>query len=94
MNSFDINRFLFDLNKKNFMKNLWTFICGVTISAFAFNLFYQRYNIVTGGGNGLAILLANFISVDISLIIFVVNLICLIIGLIFFGSDQAVKMLA
>ena len=94
MNSFDINNFILYLHKKNFMKNLWTFLCGVTISAFAFNLFYQRYNIVTGGGNGLSILLSNYISVDISIIILIVNLICLIIGLIFFGWDYALKMLA
>ena len=93
MNKFDINRFLMNLYKKNFMKNLWTFVCGVTISAFAFNLFYQRYNIVIGGGNGLSILLSNFIDVDISLIILVINLICLLIGLIFFGWDYAAKML-
>ena len=83
-----------DLHKKNFMKNLWFFVCGVTLSAFAFNLFYQRYNIVIGGGNGLAILLSNFIDVDISLIILIINLICLIIGLIFFKWDYAAKMLA
>ena len=94
MSSFDINSFVFNLNKKNFIKNLWTFLLGVTLSAFAFNLFYQKYNVVVGGGNGLSILLANYIPVDVSLIILIVNLICLAIGLIFFGWDYAVKMLA
>ena len=94
MSKFDINKFIMDLHKKNFMKNLWMFVCGVTLSAFAFNLFYQRYNIVAGGGNGLSILLSNYINIDISIIILVVNLICLMIGLIFFGWNYALKMLA
>ena len=94
MSNLDINKFLYDLNKKNFAKKLWTFFVGVAISSFAFNLFYQKYNIVIGGGNGVSILLSNFLPVDVSLIILVVNLVCLIIGLVAFGWDYAVKMLA
>ena len=94
MNNLDINALLLDLHKKNFMKNLWKFLVGVAISAFAFTLFYQKYNIVIGGSSGLSILLSNFLPVDISLIILILNLICLIIGLRFFGWDYAAKMLA
>ncbi|MBR7042017.1 MAG: YitT family protein [Bacilli bacterium] len=94
MYNLNINGLLMDLHKKNFMKNLWKFSAGAALSAFAFTLFYQKENIVIGGGNGLSILLSNFLPVDVSLIILVVNLICLMIGLIFFGWDYAVKMLA
>lgn len=94
MNSFDINGFLNDLHKKHFLKNLLLFLVGVFLSAFAFNLFYQRYNIVVSGTTGLAVLLDNFIHIDISIIILILNLICLMIGLIFFGWEYAVKMLA
>ena len=94
MNNFDINGFLNDLHKKHFFKNLTLFIFGVIISAFAFNLFYQRYNVVAGGSTGLSILLSSFTSIDISLILLLLNLLCLIIGLIFFGWQYAIKMLA
>lgn len=94
MSNIDINAFIADLHKKHFAKNLLIFLFGVLLSAFAFNLFYQRYNVVAGGSTGLSILLSNFISIDISIILLILNLICLVIGLIFFGWEYAVKMLA
>lgn len=94
MNNFDVNGFLNDLQKKNFWKNFGLFIFGVILSSFAFNLFYQRYNVVAGGSTGLSILLDKFMSVDISIILLILNLICLLIGLIFFGWEYAIKMLA
>ncbi len=94
MSSFNINEFLNELRKKNFIKNLFTFLLGVIIAAFAFNLFYQRYSVVAGGSTGLSILLNNFMNIDISLILLMLNLICLLIGLIFFGWEYAAKMLA
>ena len=94
MNNFDVNAFLHDLHKKHFLRNLVFFLLGVLISAFAFNLFYQRYNVVVSGTTGLSVLLSNFLSFDISIIILVLNLCCLMIGLIFFGWEYAVKMLA
>ena len=94
MNNFDVNGFLLELHKKNFLKNFLIFISGVLLSSLAFNLFYQRYNIVVGGSSGLSVLLYNFINIDVSLILLVINLICLIIGLVFFGWNYAIKMLA
>ncbi len=94
MSNFDINGFLSDLHKKNFWKNLGLFLYGILVASFAFNLFFQRYNVVAGGSTGLSILLSNFITMDVSLILFILNLICLIIGLIFFGWEYAIKMLA
>ena len=94
MSSFDINAFIANLHKKNFSRNLLTFLLGVLLSAFAFNLFYQKYNVVAGGSTGLSILLNNFMNADISIILLVLNLLCLLIGLIFFGWEYAAKMLA
>ena len=94
MTNFDINAFLLDLHKKHFLKNLLLFLTGVFLSAFAFNLFYQKYNIVAGGSTGLSILLDNFVNLDISIILLIINLICLIVGLIFLGWQYALKMLA
>lgn len=94
MNRNEINTFLMRVHKKYFGKNLFLFIFGVVISSLAFNLFYQRYNIVVSGTSGLSVLLSNYIDVDVSIILLVLNLICLVIGLVFFGWDYAFKMLA
>ncbi len=95
MSNFDVNGFLRDLHKKHFLRNLLLFLAGVLLSSFSFNLFYQRYNVVVSGSSGLSVLLSNFITrVDISVILLVINLICLMIGLIFFGWEYALKMLA
>ena len=59
MNNFDVNGFLLELHKKNFLKNFLIFISGVLLSSLAFNLFYQRYNIVVVGSSGLSVLLYN-----------------------------------
>ena len=93
MSSFDISKFFSDLRKKRFGHNLFFFVMGMLIMAFAFNLFFNRYSVMPTGSNGLALLLSNFIPVDISLIIFLVCLICLMLGLVCFGFDYAFKML-
>lgn len=93
MNSFDINEFIKKLHKKKFGYNMFLFVMGMLIMAIAFNLFFDRYNIIPTGSNGLALLLSKFIPVNISIIILVVGLVCLILGLIFFGFEYAIKML-
>lgn len=94
MHSFDVEKFLYDLNKKYLGKKIFFFSMGLLISAFAFNLFFNPYDVIPTGSSGLALIIGEFISVDISLIILVVNLGLLILGLIFFGIDYAIKMLA
>lgn len=81
------------INKKNFGKNIFLFVMGMLIAAFAFNLFYEPYSIVPSGSGGLALLVSKFIKVDLSLIVLVINLILLLLGLLFFGYDYAAKML-
>ena len=94
MSNFDINAFLYELHKKHFVKNLMLFLLGAFLSAFALNLFYQRYGIVAGGSTGLAVLLEKVANMDISLILLLLNLLCLMIGLIFLGFEYGAKMLA
>lgn len=93
MNSFDINKFIKGLHKKRFGYNIFLFAMGMLIMAIAFNLFFDRYNIIPTGSNGLSLLLSEIIPVNISIIILIVGLVCLILGLIFFGFDYAFKML-
>lgn len=81
------------VNRKNLGKKIFLFVMGMLISAFAFNLFYEPYNVVPSGSGGLALLVSKFIKIDVSLIVLVINLILLLLGLLFFGYEYAVKML-
>jgi len=89
----DINKFIEELSKKNFGRNIFLFSMGMLVQAMAFNLFFENYSVNPGGSSGLSLLLSKFLPVDISLIIFVVGLVLLILGLLFFGWEYAAKML-
>lgn len=93
MSSFDINKFVSILHKKKFGRNIFFFAMGMLITAFAFNLFFNRYGIMPTGHTGLSLLISKFVPINISLIVLIVGLICLILGLICFGFDYAFKML-
>lgn len=94
MDRFDFNSFMDNLHKKNFGKRFFMFVMGMLISALAFNLFYVRYDVIPTGSSGLALLVSEFVNIDKSIIVFVISLLCLLLGLIFFGYEYAIKMLA
>ena len=93
MNEYDINLFIDKLKKKHFNYNLFLFVSGMSIMALAFNLFFDRYNVIPTGSNGLAVIISEFIPLNISLLIFIVGLACLLLGLIAFGYKYAIKMI-
>lgn len=82
------------LYKKNFGKKIFLFVMGMIISAISFNLFFEPYDVVPTGSGGLSFLIADVIDADISLITLIVSLVLLLVGLIFFGFDYSLKMLA
>lgn len=82
------------LYKKNFGKNIFLFAMGMLISAMAFNLFFEPYSVIPGGSGGLSFLIADVFGGDISLVTLIVCLLLMLMGLIFFGFDYAVMMLA
>lgn len=92
MNDEKIQLFLNSLIKKNIGKNLCLFVIGTFLSALSFNLFYKSYDIMASGTGGLSLIIGNYISVNNSLLIFIIGLICLVLGLIFFGWKYALKM--
>jgi len=94
MDKFNVSKLMDDLYKKNFGKNIFLFVMGMLISALSFNLFFERYDVIPTGSGGLALLIASFIKIDKSLMVFIVSLMCLLLGLIFFGYKYASKMLA
>ena len=86
---------LFDvLSKKNLGLKIFYFTMGLLISAFAFNLFFEPYEVVPTGSGGLAYLISYVFNYDVALITLIINFILLIVGFVFFGYDYALKIAA
>ena len=72
------------VNKKNIFSRYVMLLSGCLIVAFAFNLFFLRYNIVCFGVSGISIVLAEF-GIPPSTFIMIANIILLIISYFFLG---------
>lgn len=90
----NVSKILNTIYKKNFGKNLFLFAMGLLISAFAVNLFFVPYEVIPTGSSGLAFLISYITNIDLALVTFFISLILLLLGLIFFGWDYAIKMIA
>ena len=75
------------VKKKNLGKRYFMLILGCLIVAFAFNLFFLRYNIVCFGISGLSIVLDKY-GVNPSMFIMTANIILLIIAYFVLGFDS------
>lgn len=82
------------ISKKNLGLKIFYFSMGLLISAFAFNLFFEPYGVIPTGSSGLAYLISYVVDMDVALITLIVNLLLLIVGLIFFGYDYSLKIVA
>lgn len=69
------------------MKKYFNLILGIFILAFSFNLFCIPDNLASTGISGLSIIVSNFIDIDKSLFIFVVNIILILIAYKVLGKD-------
>lgn len=77
-------------NKQKFLE--WLYITlGVMIAAFSVSFFLDPINLVIGGVTGIGIILKYLFHQDISVYIFVLNLVLLFVGLIFLGKNFFVK---
>ena len=92
--NFSVDELLERISKKNLGLKIFYFSMGLLISAFAFNLFFEPYGVVPTGSGGLGYLIAYVINSDVALITFIVNLILLLVGFIFFGYEYALKIVA
>ena len=63
----------------------------MAISAISVSVFFKPNNIVTGGSTGLAILITNYIDIDLSLVIFVISSIMLVLSFGVFGIEYGSK---
>ena len=82
-----INEIIERINKKNLFKRYVMLLSGCLIVAFAFNLFFLRYNIVCFGVSGVSIVFSEF-GIDPSVFIMVTNIALLIISYFFLGVSD------
>lgn len=82
-----INKIMDNIKKRNKFKNYLMLLSGCLIVAFAFNLFFLRYNIVCFGVSGISIVLAKF-GVNPSVFIMGANIFLIIISYFFLGVDN------
>lgn len=82
-----INKIMDEIYKKNILKRYMMLLLGTLIVAFAFNLFFLRYNIVCFGVSGISIVLSEF-GVNPSMFIMLANLFLIVISYFFLGVDE------
>ena len=75
------------LNERDRFKRYTFLIIGCFLLAFAFNIFFSPYNIVTGGISGIAILLENIFGISESLFIAISYAILLILSYLLLGKN-------
>lgn len=73
------------------MKKWINFLIGIFIVAFSFNLFCVPNNLASSGIGGLSIVVGNFIDIDKSLFVGVVNIFLIIISYVFLGKSNTYK---
>ncbi|MBQ9854101.1 MAG: YitT family protein [Bacilli bacterium] len=82
-----ITNIINEINKKNIVKRYLMLLSGCLIVAFAFNLFFLRYDIVCFGVSGVSIVLKEF-GVDPSTFILLANIFLIIITYFFLGVEE------
>jgi len=75
------------VKKKNAPRRYSMLILGCVIVAFAFNLFFLKYNIVCFGVSGIAIVFSKF-GINPSLFIFVANVLLMIVAYFVLGLEN------
>lgn len=75
------------INKQNLFKRYIMLLSGCLIVAFAFNVFFEKYNIVCFGVSGISIVLKKF-GVDPSTFILIANIFLIIISYFFLGIND------
>lgn len=82
-----VNYIVESVKKKNIGKRYLMLVIGCLIVAFAFNLFFLKYNIVCFGVSGLSIVLSEF-GINPSLFILIANIILMIIAYFTLGKED------
>lgn len=77
------------------LKNMFLVIFGTSVLAFGTAVFIEPYNLVTGGVSGLAIVLADFVPLELDFHFYytVITWVLFFLGLLLLGKDFAIKTL-
>lgn len=76
------------INKNHLLKRYFMLFISLLISAIIFNLFIVPTNIVTGGVNGISIILKNLYNFTPSIVILIISLILLLFSFIYLGLER------
>lgn len=90
-NTFEPNKVLEVVNNKNLPSRLIIFMFGILLMALAFNICVEPNEFVTGGINGIAILVAHVSNLSAATFIFYANLILIGISLILLGMNKSIS---
>jgi len=82
-----IKKIMDEIHRKNIFKRYLMLLLGCLIVAFAFNLFFLRYNIVCFGVSGISIVLNKF-GISPANFIICANLFLIVITYFFLGTDE------
>jgi uncharacterized membrane-anchored protein YitT (DUF2179 family) len=74
------------------MKKYIILLISLFIAALNFNLFLKPLNLVTGGNQGIAIILKHITNLKPSLTVFIINIIALIISYIFLRQETTISL--
>ena len=85
---FDYKALVDEVRSKNFWPRLLIMVIGVFILAVTYNLFFLKYNLVTGGTSGLAIIINHLFDINPALFIFIVEIFLLVLSFILLGAKQ------
>jgi len=89
--TFDINDLMNELKRKDMPQRYCLFLFGVFLSSLTFNLFYAKYNIVTGGTSGLSIIFNHLYGIDVSKFILYTSLVLLVFSFFLLGTKKTIK---
>lgn len=75
------------LNERDRFKRYTFLVIGCFLLAFAFNIFFSPYNLVTGGISGIAIVIDNVFGISTSLFIAIVYLLLVLLSYLLLGKE-------
>lgn len=87
--TFDPNKIIEKVNKKNLPSRLIVFTFGILLMALSFNICFVPNNLVTGGINGLSILVSHLTSMNAVLFIFFANIFLIGLSLLTLGGHKS-----
>lgn len=78
------------IKDKHIGLRLFQLLISLLLSSFLFNLFLFKLNIVTGGVNGIAVILNKIYPIDPSIIIFITSFLLFIASYFFLGMEDSI----